>query len=61
MRPWKPTRRDLEREGHWADFVAWERWFNRQDVDRNFEYIETGDRCFLYGIFCKAADHGEKQ
>lgn len=57
-RPWaKRAEELLEKEGHYADFSAWEEWFREQDqyADDILNDI-VGNAAFLYAIFCNVYD-----
>lgn len=68
--PWEPTREDWEREGHWADFVAWERWMGAtlesQLPDHAFLAWESMDMLARIGFYslmvdcCQHAAGGER-
>lgn len=63
-RPWHKLFRELEAtEGHYSDFVAWERWFDsemerigRGDSEGLRGNLDAVDQISLYCLFCEIYD-----
>lgn len=57
VRPWSARGEELfEREGHYADFVAWEEWVSEHDEHGVLDGILTIDKVFVYSMMCDAID-----
>jgi hypothetical protein len=70
-RPWSDRTDALEAEhGHWADFVAWERWMGEQparlpgtlgeDLEDAWGAMDGLARSALYVVMCEAVDFGAR-
>lgn len=61
-RPWKQRADELEaKDGIYADYCAWEEWFQRELGDDNWETweaLDAGNKCYVYSISCKLFELG---
>lgn len=68
-RPWAGLA-DEERDGHWADYEAWRKWFGRQKVACSsadsgaildaLDEMEGREAIHLYCLMCDLADSGSQ-
>lgn len=68
--PWDKRSEELRlrpENRHWADYMAWEEWFDKEynrgingRIDHALDCLETLDKIVLYGMMCDLICYSDK-